>query len=119
MDQVSIAKAEFRIQQWSNIIRACQSSGQTVVSWCADNGINVKTYYYWLRKLRLKSLPEQTLPAEKKMETPVPFARLEVQSPVNTQAAVVIRLPHATLEVQNGACQQTVEAVLLALKALC
>lgn len=120
MDQVSVAKSEFRIQQWTNIIQSCQSSGQTVVSWCAENGINIKTYYYWLRKLRLKTLSDQKLPVEKSMESPVSFSKLEIQTPLpNTQAAVIVHLPGATLEIQNGASRQTVEAVLLALKSIC
>ena len=24
----------------------------TVVSWCAQNNVNAKSYYYWLRKIR-------------------------------------------------------------------
>ena len=119
MDLVSDAKSEFRAQQWTNVIRACQSSGQTVVSWCAENGISIKSYYYWLRKLRLKTLNVPSISTERPAEPPVSFAKLEVQSPLNTQAAVIIHLPYATLEVQNGVCQQTVEAVLLALKSLC
>lgn len=55
MDQVTFVKSEFRLQQWSRIISNCQSSGQTVVSWCKENGINIKTYYYWLRKQLLFS----------------------------------------------------------------
>ncbi|WP_420832452.1 IS66 family insertion sequence element accessory protein TnpA [Paenibacillus periandrae] len=33
------------------MIRDCRSSGQTVVRWCADHEVNVKSYYYWLRKI--------------------------------------------------------------------
>ena len=51
---------------------------------------------------------------------PVVFKQLEVQSPVSgMQAAVIIHLPQATVEVNAGTDQQTVEAVLLALKSVC
>ena len=54
------------------------------------------------------------------MESSTHFKQIEVQAPTaNTQAAVIIHLPSATLEIQNGATQQTVEAVLLALKSIC
>ena len=53
------------------------------------------------------------------MEKPVLFKKLEVQSLINTQAAVIIHLPAATLEINNGATQQTIEMVLLALNCLC
>ncbi|WP_144029028.1 IS66 family insertion sequence element accessory protein TnpA, partial [Paenibacillus rigui] len=50
----------YRLQQWTEIIRDCRSSGQTVVRWCAEHGVSVKSYYYWLRKVReaaCESLP--------------------------------------------------------------
>lgn len=48
------------------------------------------------------------------------FKQLEVQSPVpNTQAAVIIRLNGATVEVNEGTSQQTIQAVLLALQNVC
>ncbi|MDO5399022.1 MAG: hypothetical protein Q4G33_13960 [bacterium] len=51
MDQVSLVKSDVRKNQWVEIIQACQSSGMTVKAWCAQNGINIKSYYYRLRKL--------------------------------------------------------------------
>lgn len=64
---------------------------------------------------------EKSLPAvNKNAETPACFKKLEVEaSSSNTQAAIIIHLPAATLEIQNGAARQTVEVVLLALKSIC
>ena len=46
--------------------------------------------------------------------------QLEVQEPLsNLQPAVVIHLPGATIDICEGTSQQTVEAVLLALKRIC
>lgn len=53
------------------------------------------------------------------MEKPVLFKKLEVQTPIHTQAAVIIHLPAASLEIHNGATQQIIETVLLALNCLC
>lgn len=125
MDVVTHTKGQIRANQWSQQIADCQSSGQTVRAWCAEHGVNIKSYYYWLRKLRLQTI--SNLPAEVKRELqtsenakPVSFSKLEVQIPLpDLQPAVIIRLPNATLEVVNGAAQQTVEAVLLALKSTC
>ena len=36
---------------WSKRITACKNSGMRPGEWCEENGINVKTYYYWHRKL--------------------------------------------------------------------
>ena len=122
MDQVTNVKNQLRIAQWADTIRACQASGQTVHTWCSENQVNIKTYYYWLRKLREKSIAQANELAVVK-ETPQPptvFKKLEVQTPVsNTQAAVIIRLGNATVEVTEGTSQQTIQAVLLALQSVC
>ena len=49
---ITTVKHELRLQEWSAQIEAQQSSGLTVQKWCTENGINTKTYYYRLRKVR-------------------------------------------------------------------
>lgn len=51
---ITAVKQEVRMRDWAEQIKAQQESGMTVQKWCAENGINVKTYYYHLRKLREK-----------------------------------------------------------------
>lgn len=119
MDQVTIVKKQVRKEQWKKLISDCQSSGISVREWCETNGICVQTYYRNLRRLReeiCESLPVPVTEPEK----PVTFQKLEVQTPApDLQAAVIIHLPTATIEVRNGTSQQTVEAVLLALRNIC
>lgn len=119
MDRVAKVKKHLKREQWKTLIKECQASGMTITAWCKQNDICEQTYYRNLKILREEicdSLPV-SIPGPEK---PVTFKKLEVQSPVaNTQAAVIIHLPSASLEIQNGATQQTVEAVLLALKNIC
>ena len=120
MDQVTLAKNQIRADRWSMLIQTCQQSGQTVVNWCEENNINIKTYYYWLRKLRKQELCTKELPVPIPEEKPVMFKQLEVTSPLpDTQAAVIIRLPYATLEIADGTSKQTIQAVLMALQSIC
>jgi len=124
MDKIANVKSQLRLQQWAKIIADCQASDMTVVAWCEANNINIKSYYYWLRKVRnhtLEQMPQLTenlpVPTE---DDPVTFKRLDVQTPVpEAAAAVIIRLPNATVEVNEGTSQQTVQAVLMALQAVC
>ena len=51
---ITAVKEEVRLRDWAAKIEAQQASGMTVQKWCAENGINPKTYYYHLRKLREK-----------------------------------------------------------------
>lgn len=120
MDEITTAKNQFRMEEWAKLIRECQSSGMKVNDWCAANGVTHDAYYYWLRKLRKAAMQQTGLSKIPNGSLPVSFKKLEVATPVTgTQAAVIIHTPSATLEVHNGASRQTVEAVLLALKATC
>ena len=49
---ITTVNKELRLQEWAEQIKSQQSSGLTVQKWCAENGINAKTYYYRLRKVR-------------------------------------------------------------------
>ena len=119
MDQVTVVKSHIHKERWKSLISECQSSGMTVRDWCRANSICEQTYYRNLRRLREEICRSLPVPAAEP-EKPVVFSQLEVKAPVpGVQAAVIIHLPSATLEVHNGADRQTVEAVLLALKTIC
>lgn len=118
MDEITLTKTRFRKEQWKQLILDCQNSGMTILDWCAQQGVTKHTYYYWLRRIREDA--SHALPAAQEENRPVCFKKLEVSTPVfGTEAAVIIRLPSATLEVREGTNRQTVEAVLLALKSIC
>ena len=81
---------EVRLLNWKAVIEQCQSrpKGQTIVSWCEENGISVKQYYYWQRRVRRKAVqeaPAALLPSSPREETQVSFA--EISFPQKTQAS--------------------------------
>ena len=118
MDKVTQVKKHLRLEQWKKLISECQNSGMPVRAWCIQNGVKEQSYYYYLKKIREQAIKD--LPVPMKEEKPVVFQKLEVQPPIqNTKAAVIIRLPNAVLEINEGASQQTVQAVLLALQNVC
>ena len=100
MDQVSLVKADVRKSQWAEIIKACQSSGMTVKAWCLENGINIKSYYYRLRKLReeLCDSAQQAVPV----------------CSVSSSHSVVIRNGNITAEIPDGISVATIDAVVKA-----
>ena len=55
MDTRKIAR-EVRLRHWAEQINNRNASGETVISWCAKQGINPKTYYYWQNQLRKTAL---------------------------------------------------------------
>lgn len=51
---ITAVKQEIRRRDWATQIEAQQASSMTALKWCEENEINLKTYYYHLRKLREK-----------------------------------------------------------------
>ena len=108
------AKRTAHLRQWTEMIKACRLSGQTVQTWCEANNINTKTYYYRLKQVRLAALKStesdiQQLPSHTK-ETPV-FAELQLaeNDTTGTQpkhastSPVTITIGQATINIQNEA----------------
>ena len=119
MEQVTKVRKYLKREQWKTLIKDCQSSGMTVSAWCKTNDICEQTYYRNLKLLR-EELCENHIASLNVAKKPVSFTKLEVPTSLpNTQVAVVIHLPQATLEINEGASQQTVCAVLLALQSVC
>ena len=56
---ITTVKRDVQLRKWSEQIKAQQESGMTVTAYCAQNGINIKTYYYHLRKVREQCLESE------------------------------------------------------------
>lgn len=55
---VQVVTHEIRLQKWMDIVKDCRSSGKTIKAWCNENGIDLKRYYYWQRKVCLATCRE-------------------------------------------------------------
>ena len=52
-----------KLQYWLDVIRQCRVSGLTNQAWCEQHDISLKSYYYWIakvRKLALEELPRKS-----------------------------------------------------------
>jgi len=109
---------KYRLNQWTSIIRECRSSGQTVSVWCAEHNINPKSYYYWLRRVRLAAC--EALPALNTGNNPI--VPLNVPkgstSPADQESSssIVVRFGTVTLEISNNASAALIENTLKALQ---
>lgn len=115
---------EVRLQNWSRIVTDCRSSGQTIKVWCADHHINLKTYYYWQKRVcqatcrNLSITKEQTIQAMHVSKGPV-FAELSIPNCNTGKLAVTIHHKDMQIHIYGGADAATVETALLALQNLC
>lgn len=105
MDQIT---HEVREDYWRDIIRQCQErpEGMSARRWIEENGINIKSYYYWQRKLRIKAY-EQQLPMVTAKNAPVAFAELKLPESVHghatsgMKATATVRCGDTILEFSN------------------
>ena len=49
MDQKTL---QIRRSQWEQIVLECNKASTSKKEWCRQNGIDIKSFYYWQRKIR-------------------------------------------------------------------
>lgn len=54
MGEVLAVRDAYRAQEWAMLIRKCSASGLTKREFCQQRGISEKSFYYWLKKLRMQ-----------------------------------------------------------------
>lgn len=102
--------SEYRLSQWTELVRQCRRSGQTVAVWCDENNININInttrYYYWLKRIRkaaCKALPSLS---GNNLIVPVniPVDTVETESPDQESSSdVFVRIGTVILEISNSA----------------
>ncbi|MCI9248106.1 MAG: IS66 family insertion sequence element accessory protein TnpB [Dorea sp.] len=53
---------QVKLRYWLDVIRQCRASGLTNQAWCEQNNVSLKSYYYWIAKIRrlaLEDLPRK------------------------------------------------------------
>lgn len=122
MDQLTVATHNHKLELWIGRIRECMTSGKTVADWCEDNDVNIKTYYYWMRKVKreaFESLPATRHPKAVPQTTQSsPFVELSIPEnlPTNT---VRVYLTKAIVEIPDGTTGITISEVLNSVTRLC
>ena len=119
MDKIS---HEVRLANRKTIVEQCNDrpQGTTVKQWHADNDINEKTYYYWLRRIRrevysqhntgLSSASGQGRPSVSFAEIPVEDAAGQVLNPFKADA--VLRSGSLTIGISNSISDRLLERLL-------
>lgn len=107
---------QYRLNQWMEIIRECRSSGQTVSAWCAEHDINPKSYYYWLKRVRMAAC--EALPSLNASHNPIVPVNMPFPSAgsgpkiLESSSDIVLHLGTVTLEIRNSASAALIESIL-------
>lgn len=96
MDQIT---HDVRRANWLSIITECQQRPMNVTTkqWLADNGINDKAYYYWLRKFRREACDQTNLPSVQP-SSEITFAEYQIPE---TKEKDLTQQPIATIHSKN------------------
>ncbi len=94
---IKTVKEDIRLKEWSEQVAAQQASGISVQKWCDENGINLKTYYYRLRKVRencIESAPAIVpMPIQhQSSEIRIEKNDLQITLPTDTSSEILIDL---------------------------
>lgn len=110
------AKHESYLQLWRGRVMECRNSGKTIAVWCKENGINIKTYYFWQKRVWDKET--QTLIQSGQNQLPQPqavqFAQVKLGMETSSDADIVIRKDDWTVEIRNTANPALLSTVLQA-----
>lgn len=94
---ITAVKREIKLREWAEQIKAQQESGMTVQQWCAENGVNAKTYYYHLRRVREQCVEAE--PAIVPIDVPKQSAEIHIEKngmqitlPADVSAEMLIAL---------------------------
>ena len=120
-------KREAALPLWQARIRECRSSGTTVKEWCAENGIDRRTYYKWEAYCLTRAT--QSVQREKEDQgagssmikvNPAMLASSESQSPAPisvSPAELVIRCGRVSIDINSGVSAARIAELVAALNS--
>ena len=120
---------QVKLQYWLDVIRQCRASGLTNQVWCEQHDISLKSYYYWIakiRKLALEELPRKRNGSRPVMEQTVPaldaapeFTEVSFCGRQDSSAApaAVLHIDTVTVDLFEDTPRELLEAILKAVRS--
>lgn len=120
---------QVKLQYWLDVIRQCRASGLTNQAWCEQHDDSLKSYYYWIakiRKLALEELPRKNHGYRPAMEqtalvpdTAPGFTELSLRGrrDCSTAPAAVLHTSTVTVELFEDTPCELLEAILKAVQS--
>ena len=117
-------KRNIQYQEWAAQIREREESGLSVKEWCAEKGINTKTYYNHVKRVREETLEALGSRGSTQLAriagNAVGQTRMQSETPVFTSipmpqikgSAITVWIGGHAVDIQNGADDTLVEQTL-------
>lgn len=113
------ATKTYRLNQWTQIIRERQNSGETVKDWCNTQGIHPQQYYYWLRKVRMAATQALSTITT---DSPIVPIQMPATDPdrstdvVSKEVVATIALGEVVIQLSNDASSELITNLLRAMQ---
>ena len=120
---------QVKLQYWLDVIRQCRASGMTNQDWCEQNDISLKSYYYWLakiRKLALEDLPRKqyasAIPADQKnsglSQHQAAFTELSLPNTAAfaNNASAILHIGSVTIEIFEHTSSELISSIVKAVQ---
>ena len=120
---------QVKFQYWLDVIRQCRASGLTNQAWCEQHDISLKSYYYWIAKIRkmaLEELPRKNHGSRPVMEQTVPMldaapefteVSLRGRQDFSAAPAAVLHIGTVTVELFEDTSRELLEAIMKAVRS--
>ncbi len=120
---------QVKLQYWLDVIRQCRASGLTNQAWCEQHDISLKSYCYWIakiRKLALEELPRKNHGCRPVMERTVllpdaapEFTVVSLRGRQDSCAApaAVLHIDTVTVDLFEDTPRELLEAILKAVRS--
>lgn len=105
-------KRSSHLAEWSEMVRACKNSGLTVRAWCAEQGLNEKTYYHRQKQVCNALAGEMCCPAQFAEVSPATIA-------ASAGAGIPIRIGAAEIRVDGNTDLALLRDILRAVAGIC
>ncbi len=89
-----------------------------MVKWCDENNINIKTYYYWQRRV-LNAVCNELAIAENNVEKSPTFSEIILPGTRTSEVAITLTLNNISPQIHNGADESVISQTLKVLRNIC
>ena len=112
MGRIREIKKQVRHKEWAAMVSDCQASGKKVEEWCAENSINVSTYYKRLNVLRSELIDE----TEKQSIVPVSVSAAIANAEKSSEDKIIMRKDGIEITLPKNISEDTIFVLLKGLK---
>ena len=114
---VQAIKHEALLREWAGRFAECRSSGKTVKAWCEAQGLSIKKYYYWEKRVVAKAKEEGAIPTttQSGLLLQVNPATLPCGDSVGMRMEISIRYGESIITIPAGINMESIAELVKAL----